>query len=107
MRISDWSSDVCSSDHEGTIVYRQCRANLWQFFQKKCIDLRGRLNMASAEQYDAPRAQVDAYCEAEQRSLIVKQASVPKRKPPAISSDERRVVKACGLTCISQWLLLH
>src|SRR3546814_8808567 len=56
-----------AAQDEGTIVYRQCRANQWQFFRKKCIDLRGRLNMASAEQYDALRAQVDAYCEAEQR----------------------------------------
>jgi hypothetical protein len=57
---------------EGTIRYRQCRAEQWHWFRERCIHWRGQLQTASAAQADDVRARATAYCEAERRYQIVK-----------------------------------
>src|SRR3546814_15398237 len=93
MRISDWSSDVCSSD---LIAKRQRlfsrAAAEWRLAQdharKECAQGKGNVeNKGSAE--------CDAQCNGKH--------SQPKQFP---RSEERRVGK-CVSTCISRWSPYH
>src|SRR3546814_12238490 len=99
MRISDWSSDVCSSDLTGWFTglypfpanvrfmdmnfpHRRTRGTTWQisFLGDKAPDLSILLAVASARQ---------AAC------------------PTARRSEERRVGKECVSTCRSRWSPYH
>src|SRR3546814_8870497 len=76
MRISDWSSDVCSSD------------------------LRGLRWLAEVDGVSAPAVlAVDEDC------LIIPWIETGKQVPDAAAerSDERRVGKECVSTCRSRW----
>src|SRR3546814_16815820 len=73
MRISDWSSDVCSSDLRGRAASRRCR--------KPGCRGRGRKS--------APR-------ERGARSATARRAGETR-------SEERRVGKECVRTCRSRW----
>src|SRR3546814_10761993 len=90
MRISDWSSDVCSSDlihmpeSLDTIVER-CRASLVAY-----------QNADYAKQYTDLVARV----------LAAEQALHPDAKP-RLRSEERRVGKECVSTCRSRWSPSH
>src|SRR3546814_2187954 len=93
MRISDWSSDVCSSD---LLDMRGTRA------------FGGRLGIDDIAAVDPPRAvlgrqhrlamfaDVDGVLDVERPV-----AAGPPR------SEERRVGKACGSTCRSRWSPYH
>src|SRR3546814_1527137 len=81
MRISDWSSDVCSSDlgyGEGSFVWQVPPSSLWK------ITLTGP---------DGATAQQDAAADATGRL--------------AFRSEERRVGKECVSTCRSRWSPYH
>src|SRR3546814_18108106 len=83
MRISDWSSDVCSSDLNGSR-----NAPLSRRRRQGSIGAGtpfGRWGLGSAEGSPSVRNRLDA-CEA-----------------PQARSDERRVGKACVSTCRSRW----
>src|SRR3546814_15211345 len=101
MRISDWSSDVCSSDlpcarpmdptpnpspeGEGLIVTSATELSLYQMVQQQ---RRFRL--------------FDALAWIALASLILVTAAHLVTKPPA-RSEERRVGKECVSTCRSRW----
>src|SRR3546814_4713035 len=102
MRISDWSSDVCSSDLHG----RQCKAEIvggqhWvrrqsqqTFTQQAQRDLRvGAFEhrAGQAQQYVAP-------------SLVARHAATGIVQ---IRSEERRVGKEGVSTCRSRWAPNH
>src|SRR3546814_14337187 len=89
MRISDWSSDVCSSDlcylplkHLGDPAPRSAREVL-SF---------GETYTFVVHAFDTPRRGVD----------LTMPDVVPEDAATAIS-EERRVGKECGSTCSSRW----
>src|SRR3546814_12452112 len=99
MRISDWSSDVCSSDLEGVECFRAYDADLPEY-----------------------AAAIDVYPEADDRDttwLHVQEYAAPAQIPEAdvrrrfgevlaaARSEERRVGKACVSTCRSRWAPDH
>src|SRR3546814_17697079 len=89
MRISDWSSDVCSSDLAGQL----------------CIPERGMQghDLRIHRPVDA-RAEFDAeagIAEAADLRIIAHAASIGRR------SEERRLGKACVSACRSRWSPYH
>src|SRR3546814_4274709 len=83
MRISDWSSDVCSSDLSSTVLLTYSsspsgdRASLCG---SRCPSLRG---------------------------WVGKPPAPPATVPWQIRSEERRVGKECVSTCRSRWSPYH
>src|SRR3546814_19259371 len=83
MRISDWSSDVCSSD----------------LFTERAF-VNGKLDLVQAEAVaDLIAAGSAAAARAARRSLD----GVFSRHCNALRSEERRVGKECVSTCRSRW----
>src|SRR3546814_2336811 len=82
MRISDWSSDVCSSD----LLQAENRA--------PAGDFPGGLSIG-----EVPRD--DLHLEAQIRAIIARYLS------PGARSEERRVGKECVSTCRSRWSPYH
>src|SRR3546814_14153788 len=99
MRISDWSSDVCSSDLlEGTLT---AVAGLRMRNANSADGLRLQ-HILSAESYRFPEIFAQAY----------DQGTVPTLKFLADllrrhRSEERRVGKECVSTCRSRWSPYH
>src|SRR3546814_18489189 len=91
MRISDWSSDVCSSDLGGDAP----------------ISVQTMTNTATADAAATIR-QIRA---AEIAGVDIVRVSCPDRESPAalkeIRSEERRVGNECVRTCISRWSAYH
>src|SRR3546814_10633263 len=88
MRISDWSSDVCSSDLEAiATALRPLRAQL------------------SSEQQQMLDAELTLQANARRVTVYVLRARKPE--PVAVRvglrSEERRVGKECVSTCRSRW----
>src|SRR3546814_1315708 len=95
MRISDWSSDVCSSDLDIHVGEHSVRPNMdvvWELLQRS--DLEGAL--ALTREFDALAAGE------------VPPGLAPAAAPaPAGRSEERRVGNACVSTCRSRWSPYH
>src|SRR3546814_1566285 len=96
MRISDWSSDVCSSDlanirwaewpaDKAYASWRAQPTKAYTFFNGKCVKLVKMQRMLVLPSVLSRMAE-------EERSLL----------PPG-SSEERRVGKECARTCRSRW----
>src|SRR3546814_16914907 len=99
MRISDWSSDVCSSDlqmRDRAIDDQPCRdAFLLQLpgRQPRTLQPRPRLGVVDLSDIaQRMRTANDAECRA-----------VATRRERTGSSEERRVGKECVSTCGSRW----
>src|SRR3546814_5508600 len=93
MRISDWSSDVCSSD---LVAKHQMQHPI----QAATIKLRCRQALAG----DAPSARHDPLWRIRKNratSLLVQTGQLGRR------SEERRVGKECVSTCRSPWAPYH
>src|SRR3546814_8149013 len=82
MRISDWSSDVCSSDLDAEAVHTQ--------FDRVIHALAEKLPTV-AEHLEEARADILAF------------TAFPKEIWRQIRSEERRVGKECVSTCRSRW----
>src|SRR3546814_19172413 len=90
MRISDWSSDVCSSDLKGTTP-----AEL-----ERTINSNVRALPGSFETSDDVLGGI--------RSIVkFGRADDYYEKLPATRSEERRVGKECVSTCRSRWSPYH
>src|SRR3546814_2262145 len=87
MRISDWSSDVCSSDLHALARQAQSRAHRAQFFDGR--PCRGRV--AQTQQHRAMLGLVQQL-----RTLQL-----------GGRSEERRGGKECVSTCRSRWSTYH
>src|SRR3546814_12114105 len=84
MRISDWSSDVCSSDlqlDQLVAVFDAIEIDM----RDGQIDLGRRIGLNDREGRARRLAQ----------------------KPPSLRSEERRVGKECDSTCRSRWSPYH
>src|SRR3546814_5541105 len=86
MRISDWSSDVCSSDLSGP------------------VEIPDRHRKAG----DSGRGRADGAAGATAQEAAGRRAvrSCPQT-PAAVRSEERRVGKECVSTCRSRWSPYH
>src|SRR3546814_14690480 len=97
MRISDWSSDVCSSDLIGGAVVR---------LRLGAGDIIGEPDDAGGPEEGHPAALEDRggahrdHCAGESHPML-------KNALPAPRSEERRVGKECVSTCRSRWSLYH
>src|SRR3546814_11390113 len=101
MRISDWSSDVCSSDLQGPKhPERAVRAAF--LLQQLQADLPFVLHaaMLAGQLIHAPLDRL-----AEPEIVAVKRQNIlaDDRAIDPISSEERRVGKECVSTCRSRW----
>src|SRR3546814_11657064 len=98
MRISDWSSDVCSSDLPQTvheIVRRRITHDQRQFLGRALGEpetVKGEL-LDGLEKF-LPRATIDEHF-------------TPRYRPWQQRSEERRVGKECVSTCRSRWSPYH
>src|SRR3546814_1019028 len=96
MRISDWSSDVCSSDlgAKGIAITLATREDSDQLAAiEKLLGQKIRRLGATAT-------------ESQRKSEPEKKAQ-PQRKAEQQRSEERRVGKECVSTCRSRWLPQH
>src|SRR3546814_16085676 len=84
MRISDWSSDVCSSDLQIRILLAEIREAAAQL-ARDCAD-----GFAAAEREGAQRGQ-----------------RAERRRRHRQRSEERRVGQECVSTCRSRWSPYH
>src|SRR3546814_12924926 len=103
MRISDWSSDVCSSDLQDAVVDAlAAQLPLFEGAQRIVLDRRGRY--AGYDQYGNLRAfallEIGQACFQLADLRVVEQAG-------GIRSEERRVGKECVSTCRSRWSQYH
>src|SRR3546814_15320994 len=97
MRISDWSSDVCSSD-------------LWQIFARPDIGLAGRTINDPGLDYNYTADAFDAWATVvvmdvwHWTPLVALLCYAGLRDiPDAFRSEERRVGKECVCLCSSRW----
>src|SRR3546814_18675354 len=112
MRISDWSSDVCSSD----LLLVEIEARTGFSFQQggwladvapTNLDADLRARIAAAKAYATERRQIEA--KIPQEFLRAPKGSAWPTHMPSFetSSAERRVGKECCSTCRSRWSLYH
>src|SRR3546814_9134348 len=93
MRISDWSSDVCSSDLENRI-----RA---EGFPNYSVTPPGEREVYF------PITLIEPFDERNQRAFGYDMFSEPVRREAMRRSEERRVGKECVSTCRLRWSLFH
>src|SRR3546814_19497291 len=93
MRISDWSSDVCSSDLLGAILGGGGAASLGQGCQHRLLG-------DGPEKFDTAFPMV-AHIE------IGGAGNPVHRQQPVSRSEERREGKECVSTCRSRWAQYH
>src|SRR3546814_20319977 len=98
MRISDWSSDVCSSDLEAGAEVVASRAGAPHSQQQMPEAQQGTQPMSEVEVVESSRPEL---ARAAQSGPAAIPRSVAKR------SEERRVGKECVSTCRSRWSPYH
>src|SRR3546814_14308196 len=114
MRISDWSSDVCSSDLMRTQLLPERRRNV---VDSTLAELIARLDVVDHQQrsdVEFPRVQLRQDLA---RKAFDDRVLLPLRAPrqrghrrarlAALRSEERRVGKECVSTCRSRWSPYH
>src|SRR3546814_11396165 len=108
MRISDWSSDVCSSDLMFKVLARKAGTTLADEDVPKDVKHKGNLSGADIE---------GIIGRAWRASLIAGHKSIPREALAAAlegfmqstqsRSEERRVGKECVSTCRARWSPYH
>src|SRR3546814_12443493 len=98
MRISDWSSDVCSSDLRVAIAQR--------VFESACEELTVRNSLDLAHVIAGARERERLQRELHD-SVLQALASIRFQIAPLLRSEERRVGKECVRTCRSRWSPYH
>src|SRR3546814_17209553 len=97
MRISDWSSDVCSSDLDCTLLPGS-EARLQDLSASGLEHLEG-------SPCDDWNWRLDRYSRAGGARALVRHGALHRR--PGARSEERRVGKECVRTCRSRWSPSH
>src|SRR3546814_14233901 len=97
MRISDWSSDVCSSDLPATRSRKELRNAVAKFRVSLRLLFRqiNELNLI-------PIGREHAFGECLSQAIGLRHLTVV-----ALRSEERRVGKECVSTCRSRWSPYH
>src|SRR3546814_15003050 len=101
MRISDWSSDVCSSDLWGTVVGDEGLAHAGEEVVVAALGLGAELDVERGLAVERD-GEVVVLCPASTGRL----AHVARRKRQQ-RSEERRVGKECVSKCRSRWSPYH
>src|SRR3546814_4634621 len=101
MRISDWSSDVCSSDLVGALGERVAQVSSPQVVGHRLEPVVGHLRYPFASAQLAPTERLTS--SGTQRSAAPAITSLTT----ALRSEERRVGKECVRTCRSRWSPYH
>src|SRR3546814_14818552 len=107
MRISDWSSDVCSSDLLSDLVDRsQSAVGALQAAQatNQLLALQSR-QFLQGQQLQAVQGRAVALEQA--RTAAIEAQSREARRRFMTRSEERRVGKECVSTCRSRWSPSH
>src|SRR3546814_21101733 len=101
MRISDWSSDVCSSDLPESVGYPGYHPPIDRFLGAPVL-VRGQ---AFGHLYLGKRATDDAFTTTDQALVeaLARAAGVIIDNARAYRSEERRVGKECVSPCRSRW----
>src|SRR3546814_14440157 len=100
MRISDWSSDVCSSDLQGARRMLLSTARMLRII----ASLECRMLHKSMTTYADHRVWQDVYHTTFQdREIYIKVTYRPGGGHPVIRSDECRVGRECVSTCRTWW----
>src|SRR3546814_1772412 len=95
MRISDWSSDVCSSDLQAQP--RHAESDRDQTDQDRPQD-------SKPDSFgEGPQARLEMHS----RPPITRIPRRPRSRPARRRSEERRVGKECVSTCRSRWSPYH
>src|SRR3546814_6813262 len=108
MRISDWSSDVCSSDLLLVDAPRQSETELHALLHRELTlsdEQEARLQAIEA-QFAGRREAL----EIEMRAANIRLARAIEAEHgygPRVRSEERRVGKECVSTCRSRWSPYH
>src|SRR3546814_16444714 len=105
MRISDWSSDVCSSDLHGA---QDCKALVRSYedralFRSRIVMARHGFGRGEYSYFAYPLPEIVAGL---RETLYPPLAEVANRWNAA-RSEERRVGKECVSTCRSRWSPYH
>src|SRR3546814_20692361 len=107
MRISDWSSDVCSSDLAKTIIKLIERLRPLGLPGSRVAEWAANLHQAAQEIYaSGSMAKLEAAISDRRRRIEEVKLSgegVAIRTLHGASSEARRVGKACVSTCRSRW----
>src|SRR3546814_19950064 len=99
MRISDWSSDVCSSDLANPNLWTPDRRDFDQ------VNRLGTLNVLAAAERHRPERVV--YTSTESILAGLRGRSDGGMIDESVRSAERRVGKEWGSTCRSRWSPYH
>src|SRR3546814_6202557 len=91
LRISDWSSDVCSSDLAAFIVHVDHHPH-------RIAETAPARQLVRAQRVDAPRLR--------RQQQLIGRVGV-KGDHRTVRSEERRVGKECVRTCRSRWSQYH
>src|SRR3546814_12081516 len=107
MRISDWSSDVCSSD----LPFKKER-HMTARFEGKAALVTGAsrgIGRQIAFRLAAEGAHVAVHFGASEdaAATVVRDIKAAGGQAFAVSSEERRVGKECVSTCITSWSACH
>src|SRR3546814_11379741 len=109
MRISDWSSDVCSSDLDWHAVPRLVLAKqrgAASIFETRCMGLIGNFSISATPRLNRFRDDGLAATIIDMdvpNDLFAAPAQLRQR----LRSEERRVGKECVSTCRSRWAPYH
>src|SRR3546814_4494885 len=113
MRISDWSSDVCSSDLPTRAHRRICRLLSRAIWLRRA---RRRFDPGYAGGLSRKRPRLHALAReimsgeggrSEGKSLLSAEEELGELPVEPIRSEERRVGKECVSTCRSRWSPYH
>src|SRR3546814_12135521 len=102
MRISDWSSDVCSSDLGRTAGDRSPVAAVQPLPQSVGMGggaMKGKLTFISAGAGSGKTHRLT--------NLLYERLAAGQAQPSGVRSEERRVGKECDSTCRSRWSPYH
>src|SRR3546814_17696883 len=115
MRISDWSSDVCSSDLYGgkCLDCRRCQRSdaflaALRLVRQENDVARPKIDLTPIEAQCLAEARTAAHTEAVQGAKVI--CALPLEGKILLGghrSEERRVGKECGSTCRSRWAPYH
>src|SRR3546814_15373616 len=104
MRISDWSSDVCSSD------LRRLPAVVVPLYRDRCLNeaiAAQASDIAKASRTQASKAKLAAYTVRSGETLAAISRKHRCGSPRSLRSEERRVGKECVSTGRSRWSPYH
>src|SRR3546814_13683991 len=112
MRISDWSSDVCSSDLESekTIASIFSKAKLYHptiLFIDEIQAIFGSRSAGSFSSKVISQLLLEFDGIEEYDVIIIAATNCPEMIDESFRSEERRVGKECVSTCRSSWSLYH